>query len=131
LHAWIGSLSSNVIVYATYYGANLLVDFVRFKNQYSPKSSSATYHIKDLGLEEPTVVRSSDFLFTDKKQKENLAKEDASRLSASKNESQVIFNAPIERQGICDLLSNDARESKDLKKTLRCYIFNLLSRFIP
>jgi hypothetical protein len=97
---WITFIKWNGIVYATYYGANLLVDFVRFKNQYTPKSSSTAYHLKDLGLEEPTVVKSSDFLFQDKQQNENQEKEEASRLSNPKNENRVIFNAPIERQGI-------------------------------
>ena len=97
---WITFIKWNGIVYATYYGANLLVDFIRIKNQYAPKSSSTAYHLKDFGLEEPKAVRSSDFLYVDKKKKDTEPEMKISPAKENQKDNEVSFNAPIERQGI-------------------------------
>jgi hypothetical protein len=95
---WITFIKWNGIVYASYYGANLLVDYLHTKREFSPKTNYTQYQLKDLGIEEPKVIKSSDFPQADSKQEDRSNNENAE--SSRENDNQMTFNAPIERQGM-------------------------------
>ena len=97
---WITFIKWNGITYASYYGINLLVDFMHIKRQAAPKEAFVKYQLKDLGIEEPKTIQSSDFLFANKEKEQS--NEQANPIKAEKKqiENSISFNAPIERQGI-------------------------------
>ena len=95
---WITFIKWNGIVYATYYGANLLVDFLQTKRELSPKSSFTEYQLKD--LEKPKIIKSADFLKVDKKKAESKPEGKATKPANQQKDNQITFNTPIERQGI-------------------------------
>ena len=73
---------------------------MRIKGQATPKESFVKYQLKDLGIDEPKAIRSSDFLFANKEKEES--DEQANPIKAEKKplENAITFQAPIERQGI-------------------------------
>jgi len=95
---WITFIKWNGIVYTTYYGANLLVDYLRTRGEFSHNSGSIQYNLKDLGIEKPQVVKSSDF--SSKSYNQNSIKEEKEREEKNTQPNQISFGAPIERQGI-------------------------------
>lgn len=95
---WITFIKWNGIVYGTYYGANLLVDYLRTRGEFSKNSGSIKYNLKDLGIEKPQVVKRSDFL--PKSDKQNSINEEKVGEEKNTQSNQISFGAPIERQGI-------------------------------
>jgi Fe-S cluster assembly ATPase SufC len=95
---WITFIKWNGIVYATYYGANLLVDYLRTRGEISHHSGSIQYNLKDLGIEKPQVVHRSDF--SPRNEKQSAIKEEKVRDEKAAQSNQISFGAPIERQGI-------------------------------
>ena len=95
---WITFIKWNGIVYATYYGANLLVDYLRTSGELAPKSDTFEYSLNDLGVEKPQVVKASDF--QSNKKKSSSSKEKKASDNNREQQMQISFGAPIERQGI-------------------------------
>lgn len=100
---WLTFIKWNGIVYASYYGVNLLVDFIRTSGHSSPNSPITTYDLRHLIDEDDEVktVRSSDFLFVNKgeDQSADLANFESQKVN-DQSDNAIGFNAPIERQGI-------------------------------
>ena len=73
---------------------------MHIKRQATPKEDFVKYQLKDLGIEEPKTIRSSDFLFANKEKEPS--DEQVKQITAEKKqlENVIAFNAPIERQGI-------------------------------
>ena len=97
---WITFIKWNGITYASYYGVNLLVDFMHIKRQATPKEAFVKYKLDDLGIEEPKTIRSSDFLFANKEKEESDEQSNPIKTEKQHKENVIAFNAPIERQGI-------------------------------
>ena len=97
---WITFIKWNGITYASYYGVNLLVDFMRIKGQATPKESFVKYQLKDLEIDEPQAIRSSDFLFANKENDESEKQANPIKFEKKQIENAITFHAPIERQGI-------------------------------
>ena len=97
---WITFIKWNGVAYTSYYGVNLLVDFMLARRKQSPKGSFVTYQLKDLGVEEPQVIKSADFLFVDKEKDKSDQKVKPKKAKKQSIENVIGFNAPIERQGI-------------------------------
>ena len=95
---WITFIKWNGIVYASYYGANLLVDFLRIKGELSNNSNTIQYNLKDLGVEQPKVVRPSDFQTNG--ERPVTRKADTTNTKGEDRQKQISFGAPIERQAI-------------------------------
>jgi len=95
---WIVFIKWNGIVYGTYYGANLLVDYLRTRGEFSHNSGSIHYNLKDLGIEKPQLVKSSDFI--PKNERQNAVKREKAIDEREAQPNQISFGAPIERQGI-------------------------------
>jgi len=97
---WITFIKWNGILYATYYGANLLVDYLRTKGELTSNPSFTQYQLKDLGIEEPKTIKSEDVLYVNKdpEQTKKVKSSTGSRTNDQKN--TITFEAPIERQGI-------------------------------
>ena len=70
---------------------------MRFKRQSTLEEAFVKYQLKDLGIDEPQAIRSSDFLFANKENDES--EEQANPIKAEKKqlENTITFNAPIER----------------------------------
>ena len=70
---------------------------MRFKRQSTLEEAFVKYQLKDLGIDEPQAIRSSDFLFANKENDES--EEQANPIKAEKKqlEKTITFNAPIER----------------------------------
>lgn len=101
---WITFIKWNGITYATYYGVNLLIDFMQAKRKATPKEAFVRYQLEDLDNEEPRAIRSSDFLVVNK-EKEQAVNQSVEQANPVKTENQqvqnsIAFNSPIERQGI-------------------------------
>lgn len=94
---WITFIKWNGIVYGTYYGANLLVDYMRISKGTTAKPSMTEYKIEDVGMEKPQTIRSEDYLFLQKDKEPKAAKTGTPKSPEAGN---ISFNAPIERQGI-------------------------------
>lgn len=97
---WITFIKWNGITYASYYGVNLLVDFMHIKRQATPKEAFVKYQLKDLGIEEPRTIRSSDFLFVDKEKEVSEEQANSTKTEKEQLENAIAFSAPIESQGI-------------------------------
>ncbi len=96
---WITFIKWNGVVYVSYYGANLLVDYLQTKRAFSPKSSIHKYRVSGIDQEELKKVKSSDVLYIDRESEEKYV---AHTTTKSKNNPKrnIQFNAPIERQGM-------------------------------
>ena len=73
---------------------------MHIKRQATPKEAFVKYQLKDLGIEEPKSIRSSYFLFVDKKKEESEKQTNPLKAEKKQIENAIAFNAPIERQGI-------------------------------
>ena len=73
---------------------------MRIKGQATPKESFVKYQLKDLEIDEPQAIRSSDFLFANKEKQESDEQTNPIKTEKKHKENVIAFNAPIERQGI-------------------------------
>lgn len=97
---WITFIKWNGIVYATYYGANLLVDYMRIRKEHAPQSPVTEYHLQHFGAEPPQTIRSEDFLHVRKEQDDGGATSKPKGNNKGAGKNNITFQAPIERQGI-------------------------------
>lgn len=95
---WITFIKWNGIAYATYYGANFLVDYLRTSGKLAKKTDTIEYSLNDLGIEKPQVVRASDFQSNNEKTRS--PKENKASDNNHDQQMQISFDAPIERQAI-------------------------------
>ena len=73
---------------------------MHIKRQATPKETFVKYQLKDLGIEEPRTIRSSDFLFANKEKEQSDEQATPVKTEKKQLENTIAFNAPIERQGI-------------------------------
>ena len=73
---------------------------MHIKRQATPKEAFVKYQLKDLGIEEPKSIRSSDFLFANKEKEQSDELANPIKTEKKHKENTIAFNAPIERQGI-------------------------------
>lgn len=100
---WLTFIKWNGIVYASYYGVNLLVDFMRTSGHPSPNSPLTTYDLRHLVDEDDEVknVRSSDFLFVNNEDDQSAELTNPqTEIISDQADNTIGFKAPIERQGI-------------------------------
>jgi hypothetical protein len=100
---WLTFIKWNGIVYASYYGVNLLVDYMNSRGHSAPNSPLTQYDLRHLVDEDDEVnnVRSSDFLYANKGEDHSadLANFESEKV-IDQPASTIGFNSPIERQGI-------------------------------
>jgi hypothetical protein len=94
---WITFIKWNGIVYGTYYGANLLVDYMRISKGSTVAPAITEYKIEDANMEKPQTIRSQDYQYV---QKDKEPKAEKAGTPKSPEAGNIRFNAPIERQGI-------------------------------
>lgn len=97
---WGTFIKWNGIVYTTWYGVNLLVDYLLITKSISPSSSETHYDLKQFGIEEPMIVLSEDYKYEGSNSVQRSSGEFIPNSNEPVGENRIHFNAPIERQGL-------------------------------